>query len=179
MFEGMSTSTTPNYGGTTPSPSPSPPTSSHVLAGPMHSSAPVHAVGPHPMNPQLPPPVPANAFQKAIQKYVKELSDSDKAAFLKAPNVMDRLQEIQRNGESPIPSSLTSRVEKVLQGVKFFMSSLGIFIQQNPDISSLVVGGVNCVLTVGTSCAFYHPCVNILLLSSLFWDTSSSLSVSP
>ena len=132
------------------------------------------------MNHQLPPPVPANAFQKAIQKYVKEgLLDSDKAAFLDAPNVMDHLQEIQRNGKSVISSSLTCRVEKVLQGVKSFMGSLAIFIQQHPEISSLVVGGVSCVLTVGTSCAFYHPYVNILLLSSLFWDTSSSLSVSP
>ena len=179
MFEGMSTSTL-NYGGATPTPSPSQPTSSHATAGPIHPSAPAHTAGSHFVSPHLPPPpVPANAFQKAIQKYVAELSRDDKAAFLDAPDVMGRLQEIQENGKPLISESLTARVEKVLQCVKHFMGSLTIFIQQSPEISSLVVGGANYVLTVGTSSAFYYSCANILLLSSLFWDTSSSLSVSP
>ena len=48
------------------------------------------------------------------------------------------------------------RVRKVLKCVSHFMGSIGIFIQSNPEISSLVVGGVNCILTVSTcSRAFY------------------------
>lgn len=164
MFEEMSTSITLNYGqsrGATPTPSQ--PTSSHASAGP------IHAAGAHSMNPQLPrPPVPAEsdgAFQKAIQKYVEELSDDDKEAFLSAPNVIERLQDMQGNGESLVSSSLTTRVEKVLQCVKHFMGSLGIFIQQSPEISSLVVGGVNCILTVGQTVfmVIIHDHVLILL----------------
>ena len=89
-------------------------------------------------------------LQKAIQKYVETLLDDDKEAFQSAPEIIERLQEMQSNGKSLISSSLTARVEKVLQCVKNFMGSLGIFIQHSPEISSLVVGGVNCVLTVGT-----------------------------
>ena len=151
----MSTGTTLNCGGAA-TPTPSRPTSSHVSSGLMHSSTPVHAVGPNPVNPQPPPPlVPATAFQKAIQKYVKELSDGDKAAFLDAPDVMAHLQKMQDNDKSPISNRHTARVEKVLQFVNHFMDSLSIFIQQSPEISSLVVGGVKCVLKVS---AFYCLC---------------------
>ena len=91
------------------------------------------------------------AFQKAVQQYMKQLPDDDKTAFLSAPDVIEHLQEMQCNNKSLISSSLTTRVEKVLQCVKGFIGSLGICIQHNPEISSLVVGGVNCILTVGTT----------------------------
>ena len=174
----MSTSTTLNCGGTT-TPAPSLPTSSHVSSGLMHSSTPVHAFGPNPVNPQPPPPlVPATAFEKAIQKYVEELSDGDKAAFRDAPDVIVRLQEMQDNDKPLISNRSTARVEKVLQCVKHFMDSLAIFIQQSPETSSLVVGGVKCVLTVSV---FYCLCKynKLLIMSSLLWDTLSSLSVLP
>ena len=147
----MSTSTNLNYrqsSGVTPTPSR--PTSSHSpthSAGTMHSPGPIHATSPVPVKKD-------EAFQKAIQKYVVELSDGDKKAFLSAPNVIEHLQEMQRNGKPLISSSLTGRVEKVLQCVKHFMSSLVIFIQQSPETSSLVVGGVNCILTVDTPNTF-------------------------
>ena len=160
----MSTSTNPSYSrGATPTPSR--PTSSLESAHPMHSgdhlcsAGPARAAGTQSVNLQLPlPPVPAKrdgAFQMATQEYVKKLSGDDKAAFLSAPDVIECLQEIQCNGKSLISSSLSSRVEKVLQCVKHFMGSLGIFIQQSPEISSLVVGGVNCVLMVGIPCKKY------------------------
>ena len=143
----MSTPTNVNYGQPrAATPTPSRPTSSYA------SGSPMHAAGAHSVNLQLPtlntPTVPAKnkALQTAIQKY-EGLSDDDKAAFLSAPNVIERLQEMQHNGK--ISSSLTTRVEKVLQCIKNFMGSLGILIQQSPEISSLVVGGVNCILTVG------------------------------
>ena len=108
-------------------PTPSRPTSSHASANSMDG-----------------------ALQKALQEYVQKLSDDDRAAFQSAPNIMERLQEMQSNGETLLSSSLTTRVEKVLQFFKNFMSSLSVFGQQSPEIS-LVVGGVNCILTVGTS----------------------------
>ena len=120
------------------------------------------------------------AFQKAIQTYIQELSDDDREAFLSASDVMECLEDSE--GKSLISASLWTRVEKVLQCVKHFMGSLGIFIQHSPEISSLVVGGVNCILTVyitSSDFLFMETCVNILLLNSFFWDTLSSLSVSP
>ena len=128
----MSTSTLLNPGQTRQSsgatPVPSRPTFSHASAGSMDG-----------------------AFQKAIQQYMKKLPDDDKTAFLSAPDVIEHLEKLQCNDKSLISSSLTTRVEKVLQCVKGFMGSLGIFIQHSPEISSLVVGGVNCILTVGTT----------------------------
>ena len=138
-----------NYGQSSgATPTPSQPTSSHASAGS------VHAAGVHSGNLQFPtPPIPVRkdeALQKAI-RYVTELSEDDKEAFRSAPNIMERLQDVQGNGKVLLSSSLTSRVEKVLQCLKSFMGSLTIFIGHSPAISSLVVGGVNCILMVGTS----------------------------
>ena len=127
-------------------PAPSQPTPSPTTTGPMHGA------GAQPVNTQLPTPlmpVKNEALQKAIQEYVSQLSSDDKAAFQSAPDIIKRLREMQRNNKSSIPNSLTTRVERVLQCIKHFMGSLPIFIQQSPDISSLVVGGANCILTVG------------------------------
>ena len=87
-------------------------------------------------------------LQRAIQEYVEDLSDDDKAAFQSVPDIMERLKEMQSNSKLRISGSLTTRLEKVFQCVKRFMSSLAIFIQHSPEISSLVVGGVNCILMV-------------------------------
>ena len=155
-------------------PTSSRPTSSHAYVGPMH------AAGAHSGNLQLPtPPVPADeTLQKAILEYVNKLSDDDKAAFQSAPNIMERLQEMEVNGKSLLPSSLTTRVEKVLQCIRSFMASLGVFIQHHPEISSLVVGGVNCILTVGASNAHLLTIHVNISLNSLSWGILSSLSVS-
>ena len=148
MFEGMFTRPNVNNKqsrGATPALSR--PTPSNASTSPMPSAGPI----------QLPTPlVPAKdeTLQKVIQEYINQLSDEDKTAFHNAPNIMERLQEVQGNDKSLISSSLITRVEKVLQCVKSFMGSLGIFIQHSPEISSLVVGGVNCVLTVCTSSAY-------------------------
>lgn len=128
-------------------PTPPLPSSSH---GSTTSTVPAStSSGTQPVNPQA-PPVPARneALEKAIQVYISKLSADDKAAFQSAPDIIERLQEMQNNDKSLVSSSTTARVEKVLQCVKHFMASVGIFIQQSPEISSLVVGGVNCVLTV-------------------------------
>ena len=124
---------------------------SSSIHGQSRGAAPTH---PWPTSNHAPAIPMDQALQKAIQEYVKELSEDDKAAFRSAPDIIEHLQEMQDNGKSLISSSLTTRVEKVLQCVKSFMGSLAIFIQQSPEISSLVVGGVNCILTVGTSTAY-------------------------
>ena len=128
-------------------PTPSPPTPSHA------ATAPVHTAGAQSVNLQSHTlPVPAKkdeVLQRVIQKYVNTLSSEDKGAFKSAPDILEHLQEMQCNRKRLISSSLVDRVGKVLECVKHFMGSLGIFIQHNPEISALVVGGVNCVLMVG------------------------------
>lgn len=92
------------------------------------------------------------AFQQAIQAYIDNLSSDDKIAFQSATDVMQRLGELQQ-GKSYISSSYAShmqKAQKVLQCVKQFLGSITICIQHHPEISSLVVGGLNCILTVGT-----------------------------
>lgn len=129
-------------------PGPSQPTPGPATTGPMHGA------GARPVNTQLSTPlmpVKNEALQKAIQEYVSQLSSDDKAAFQSAPDIIKRLDEMQHKSKTPIPSSLATRVERVLQCIKYFMGSLSIFIQQSPEISSLVVGGVSCILSVGST----------------------------
>lgn len=76
------------------------------------------------------------------------LSDDDKEAFKSSSDIMDKLEEMQQDKTPRISSSLTLRVKNVLQCVKHFMESIKIFIQADPAISSLVIGGVNCILMV-------------------------------
>ena len=103
-------------------------------------------------SPRTPVPVKSEAFEKAIQKFVDSLSDDDKAAFQSSSDIMERLQAMQCDQNSRISSALTMRVRKVLKCVRHFMGSIAILIQSNPKISALVVGGVNCILTV-SSCS--------------------------
>ena len=151
-------------------PTPSQPTPGHATTG-----GPMYTAGAQFINPQLPIRVKDDASQKAIQEYVSKLSTEDKAAFHSAPDIIERLQEMERNTKSPISSSLTTRVEAVLQCIKYFMTSLAIFIQHHPEISSLVVGGVNCILMVGTSSTYYLSELK-LIYYSLPWGILSSLS---
>lgn len=107
------------------------------------------------MNPQLPlmpAPQKNKAFQRAVAMVLQkhsELSDDDKAAFQSASDVdvMEELKKTQ-HGTAGISKSLI-RVQKVLECMNRFMGPLVIFIQHSPQISSLVVGGLKCILMVG------------------------------
>ena len=134
------------------------PNPDHATSNPMYSA------GAHSVNLRLQTPLVLakkdEALQKAIQ-YVEKLSDDDKTAFQSAPDIIEHLQEMRCNGKSLISGSLTTRVEKVLQCVKSFMGSLPIFIQHSPEISSLVVGGINCILMVGRSSTYFLSSKNL------------------
>ena len=121
--------------------------STNILGG--ATPAPSQPTSSHPATPLV--PAKDEALQTAIQEYAEKISSDDKAAFISAPDIIKRLQEMQCSSKSRISSSLITRVERVLQCIKHFMSSLKTFIQHSPEISSLVVGGVNCILTVGYS----------------------------
>lgn len=140
-----------------PSSTPVTNTSNNVLSQPRirasgsaGSGGPPHATG-HQSQALQPPihyhPVENEAFQMAIQKYLANLSEDDKVAFRSATDVREKLRE------SHISSSTRmQRVEKVLQCVNRFLASTAICIQQHPEISSIVVGGLHCILVVSTSC---------------------------
>ena len=120
-------------------------------------------------------PIPTKSeAQKAIKEYIDTLSDDDQIAFQSATDVMQKLAELKQN--KPCISNLhLQRVQKVLQCVKRFIA---IYIQHSPRIYSLVVGGLHCVLTVGTLCThliFIITHVNMFLLDSLHWDILSFL----
>ena len=89
-------------------------------------------------------PLKNEAFQKAIQECLDNLSDDDKEAFRSATDVIEKLGELQQ-GKSRISSSHTTgtqKVQKVLQCVKQFLVSVAICIQHHSEVSSLVVGGL-------------------------------------
>lgn len=78
----------------------------------------------------------------ALLKHIDKLSNDDKAAFESAPDVMEKLQL----NKSTSPH--VQKVQKVLECLQQFLAPVAICIQQSPHISSLVVGGFNCVLIV-------------------------------
>ena len=102
---------------------------------------------PDPHSPTVCTPVRSEAFQKAIQEYIDNLSDDDRAAFQSATDVMEKLQDLDQR-KTLISSSHTKKAQQVLQCMKQFLGSVSICIQHSPEISSLVVGGLNCILTV-------------------------------
>ena len=106
-------------------------------------------------SPIAPVPSKSEAFYNAIQEFVNNLPDDDKTAFQSSSDIMEKLREMQRGQNSHISSPLTSRVQKVLQLVKHFMGFIAMFTQYSPGISSLVVGGANCILTVSIVVLIY------------------------
>lgn len=108
---------------------------------------------PQPPSPAVSVPSTNEAFRKAVQGYIVGLSDDDKSAFYSATSVIQKLEELPL-GKSRISSSHTTliqKAQKVLQCVKQFLAPIAICIQHHPEVSSLIVGGLNCVLTVSTA----------------------------
>lgn len=103
----------------------------------------------NPQSPTISMPVRNEAFQKAIQEYINNLSDDDKVAFHSATDVMEKIEEMQKS-KSRITPTQVQKMKKALQCVKQFLGSVIICIQHSPEISTLVVGGLNCILTVST-----------------------------
>lgn len=103
--------------------------------------------------------VPAGdgVLERVMQEYESKLSNDDKEAFQYPQDIIGRLQEMQLDSRSAISNTHITRVEKVLQCLRRFMSSLTTFIQHHPEISSLVVGGFNCIMTVSNNSTCYSP----------------------
>lgn len=112
--------------------------------------------------PTISAPAKNEAFEKALQVHIDKLEEDDKAAFQSATDVMEKLAEFQQD-KSRISASHTNcveRVKKVLQCMSQFLGSVTICIQHSPQISSLVVGGLHCILTVSIYLFKLSPTVN-------------------
>ena len=128
---------------------------------------------------QLPNPkplahsVPAKneAFQQAIKKYTDNLSDDDRVAFKSAADIMEELGRLsQSKSDTSSFHNTQNKVQKVLQCMKKFLESVAICIQQSPEISSLVVGGLHCILTVSS-----YLLLIITYINSPYWTACIGL----
>lgn len=139
---------------------------------------PPHVFGGQSPNTQSPAiPTPKNtAFQQAIEKYLDKLSPDDKLAFQSATDVQEKLAVLQQDKPQTSSShaSRAEKVQKVLKCVKKFLVSVGICIQQSPEISSLVVGGLNCILTVSSTSS-----INQLFCISHIYITTPYMGMGP
>ena len=108
--------------------------------------------GAHAVDPQSPVvlvPAKNETLEKAIRAYIDDkLSAGVKNDFIFASDIMEKLQEMQyyqsgSDGKTHISSSICARVKQVLE-------CLRDCIRYTPEISSLVIGGVNCILAVRT-----------------------------
>ena len=132
--------------------------------------------------PAIAVPLKDEVFQKVVQEYLDNLPKDDKKAFRSATDVIEKLGELQQ-GKSRISSSHTARtqkVQKVLECVKQFLGSVAICIRHHPEVSSLVVGGLNCILTVSFYFSiFIITTINLFLSDSLHWGILSFLRALP
>ena len=138
-----------------------------TLLGPAHAAA----VQPLNLRPLVPMPSKNQAFESAVKVILRKhdnLSGDDKAAFQSAldVDVMEELRKAQ-HGTSRISGSLT-RVQKMMDCINQFMGPLAIFIQHSPEISSLVVGGLSCILMV---CILQSPLFSFSITTYInkFW----------
>ena len=133
------------------------------------------------MDPQLPAthiPVARRVLVKAIKTYADNLSDSDKTAFKAAQTIQALLRRIQRNNQVYSSSSVTGRVDRVLQGLENFTSFLGT---NHSELVGLLMGGVRFTFRVGTNIPESETgnrshYVNLLLLFGSFALNTLSLS---
>lgn len=132
------------------------------IASPAHAT---RSQSPDFQSPAFSVPEKNQAFQKAIQEYIDNLSEDDKVAFQSATDVMEKLEELQRATTHKSSSHTTrmQKVQKVLQCLKRFVGSIAICIQHHPEISSLVVGGFNCILTVSIYIYIFTWFIYVLL----------------
>ncbi|OJD19086.1 hypothetical protein AJ78_00959 [Emergomyces pasteurianus Ep9510] len=152
-------------------PSPSPParpSGSTTVVDPAVGKTPSLPISPNPPPPDPPlngakgvlvvvdgqknTPKPNPALKLAIENHIKGLSPSEQEAFRKGASKDDLLaRAADLDAQHKESSSFRHHTEKITRVLKFFdqfMAGVTIAIQANPDISSIVVGGVRLVLDI-------------------------------
>lgn len=90
----------------------------------------------------------------ALENYIKDLSPKDKQAFKdgNAISINALMDQIRGFDETHSKTSRSRRCAEKVEGflgiLKGFLGGLAPFLQQTPEISSLVIGGVNLIVDV-------------------------------
>lgn len=95
------------------------------------------------------------AFTDALQQHLAKLSPAENAAFhsshqkLTAESILVKVRDYDREYNSSSGSrQCAEKVEKSLRILNQFLRSIAIAVQSNPEVSSLIVGGVKFILDV-------------------------------
>lgn len=56
-----------------------------------------------------------------------------------------------KHGQASLSRDFGARIERILHVVKAFVAVVGPCVQYSPQITSIVIGGLNCVLSVSAS----------------------------
>jgi hypothetical protein len=98
------------------------------------------------------PPDPADdIFREALERHKLGLSDVQKQAFhgASAIKLMDIVQELnQQHNKESLTRRSAMKVQRFLEVTDGYLTLLGIFSQFNPEISSIVVGGLKLFVDV-------------------------------
>lgn len=113
------------------------------------------------------PLLPRNtAFANALQQHLAKLSPVESTAFrtshqtLTAEHVLLKVQDYdQAYNRGSASRKWADKVDKSLRILNQFLTSVAIAIQSNPDISSLIVGGLRLIVDVIILWKTETPCV--------------------
>ena len=95
------------------------------------------------------------AFADALQQHVLKLSPVESAAFrashqsLTPESILVKVKAYdQAHNRGSASRKCAEKVDKSLRILNQFLASIAIAIQSNPDLSSLIVGGLRCIVDV-------------------------------
>lgn len=78
-----------------------------------------------------------------------QLSEDDRTAFQSATDIMQIMQTMDaENAQGSVSRTFGARIQKTLNFIRAFLKSVEICIQHSLEVSSLVVGGFHCALSV-------------------------------
>lgn len=98
--------------------------------------------------------VPDLAFIQALKSHEDALSPAEKAAFLasKTEDPGELIKQVQdldvKHHQTSLSRAVGPRVQKVMVGMDMYMGVIGALISYSPDVSGLVVAGLQCVIKV-------------------------------
>ena len=95
------------------------------------------------------------AFTEALKQHLAKLDPDENSAFrashqtLTAESILARVRDYDRDwNQNSNSRKCAEQVEKSLRILNQFLRSIAIAVQSNPEISSLIVGGVRFILDV-------------------------------
>lgn len=107
---------------------------------------------------------PDPALRNAIDERVATIPEQDRASFQTAGDIMHKISAMDaKYGQSSFSRDFGTRIERLLHTVKNFVAIVGPCVQSIP-LASIVVGGLNAVLSVSLG-AHTHKKVHVHKIS--------------